>query len=205
MQAQPGVSGVVLAGGLSRRLGRNKVIEPMGGEPLISRVIGRLSQVAASTVVVVNDRERAALLDLPGSCTAVVDTYPGKGSLGGILTGLSAIESEWAVVVAADMPFLSVDLLRRMLSVRDGYDAVVPRMDGRFEPTHAAYSVRCLPHVRRRVLADDLKIDGFFPDVRVKVLSQDEVEEHDPQRLSFFNVNTQQDLDRALALAAQGH
>lgn len=200
-----GVSGIVLAGGMSRRLGRNKVVEPVGGEAMINRVIGRLSQVAERTVVVVNDQERASLLSLPDSATAVVDIHPDKGSLGGIFTGLSAIEAEWGMVVASDMPFLNVELLAYMLSIREGFDAVVPRLDGRSEPTHAAYSVSCLPHIEQRVLADELKIDGFFSDVRVNVVPEDRVEELDPERLSFFNVNTQQDLDRALDLVAQGH
>ena len=172
---------------------------------MISRVIGRLSQVVERTVVVVNDQERASLLSLPSSAKAVIDIYPDKGSLGGIFTGLSAIESEWGIVVAGDMPFLNVELLGYMLSVREGFDAVVPRLDGRPEPTHAAYSIACLPHIERRVLADDLKITGFFDDVRVNIVPEDQVEKLDPERLSFFNVNTQQDLDRALDLVAQGH
>ena len=200
-----GVSGIVLAGGMSRRLGRNKVVEPIGGEAMISRVIGRLSQVVERTVVVVNDQERASLLSLPSSAKAVIDIYPDKGSLGGIFTGLSAIESEWGIVVAGDMPFLNVELLGYMLSVREGFDAVVPQLDGRPEPTHAVYSISCLPHIESRVLADDLKIAGFFDDVRVNVVAEEQVEKRDPERLSFFNVNTQRDLDRALDLVAQGH
>ena len=189
---------------MSRRLGRNKVVEPVGGEALISRVIGRLSQVVDRTVVVVNDQERASLLSLPDSAKVAIDIYPDKGSLGGIFTGLSAIEAEWGIVVAGDMPFLNVELLGYMLSIRDGFDAVVPQLDGRPEPTHAAYSISCLPHIESRVIADDLKIAGFFDDVRVNVVPEEQVEKLDPERLSFFNVNTQQDLDRALDLVAQG-
>ena len=200
-----GVSGIVLAGGMSRRLGRNKVVEPVGGEALISRVVGRLSQVVERTVVVVNDKERASLLSLPDSAKVAIDIYPDKGSLGGIFTGLSAIEAEWGIVVAGDMPFLNVELLAYMLSIREGFDAVVPQLNGRPEPTHAAYSISCVPHIKSRVLADDLKIAGFFDDVRVNVVPEEQVEKLDPERLSFFNVNTQQDLDRALDLVAQGH
>ena len=83
-------SGVVLAGGLSRRLGRDKAVEPIGGEPLIQRVISRLSQVSSQTVVVVNEPGRATALPIPDSATVAVDIYPNKGSLGGIFTGLSA-------------------------------------------------------------------------------------------------------------------
>ena len=199
------VSGIVLAGGMSRRLGRDKAVEEIGGEPLVSRVISRLSQVTQQTVIVVNDTERASVLPLPDSARVAVDIHPGKGSLGGIFTGLSAAEADWGLVVACDMPFLNVELLGHLLRERDGFDAVVPQVDGRPEPTHAAYSRACLPHIERRLLADDLKIDRFFDDVRVKLVPQREVEQMDPRHLSFFNVNTQGDLDRAVALAAEGY
>ena len=197
-------SGVVLAGGLSRRLGRDKAVEPVGGEPLISRVISRLSQVSDQTVVVVNDIERVSALPLPDSTKSVVDIYTGKGSLGGIFTGLSHSDGDWSFVVSCDMPFLNTALMSHMLSLRDEYDVVAPVIDGRPEPTHALYSKVCLPHIQRRLEADELKIIGFFEDVRVRYISETELDRLDPERLSFFNVNTQEDLDRANALAAEG-
>ena len=199
------VSGIVLAGGMSRRLGRNKAIEPVGGEPLITRVIDRLSKVTDDTVVVANDLERASLLAMPESAHVVLDIYPGKGSLGGIFTGLSSADAEWGLVVACDMPFLNAKLFAHILSVRNGYDAVLPVLEGRPEPTHAAYSKSCLPHMRRRLEADDLKIAHFFDDVRVKFIEEQEIDLLDPEHLSFFNVNTQEDLDRSAALIADGH
>ena len=92
-----------------------------------------------------------------------------------------------------------------MLSLRDGFDAVVPTLEGHLEPTHATYSKTCLYYIERRLQANDLKIDRFFDEVRVKALPEEEVDTVDPEHLSFFNINTQQELDRALALVAQGH
>ena len=204
MNAQAAVSGIVLAGGMSRRLGRNKAIEPVGGEPLLRRVIERLLQVADEAIVVVADERQGAGLPVPGSARIASDVYPGCGSLGGIFTGLSAADADWGVVVACDMPFLNVDLLRDILSRRDGHDAVVPVLEGRPEPTHAAYSKACLPHIERRLQANDLKIARFFDEVRVNYVPQHQVEQKDPELLSFMNVNTQEDLDRALALVADG-
>ena len=199
-----GVSGIVLAGGLSRRLGRDKAIEPIAGEPLIARCIGRLSAVADEIIVVVNDVERGEQLPLPQTCRVALDVYADSGSLGGIFSGVSAMGNEWGVVVACDMPFLNTALLRYMLSLREGFDAVVPVLAGRPEPTHALYSKACLPHIERRLQAKDLKIARFFDDVSVRYVSQEEIDAHDPDHLSFFNVNTQSDLDKALELAAQG-
>ena len=205
MCAQSEVSGIVLAGGKSRRLGRDKAVEPVGGEPLIQRVIGRLSQVAGQMVVVVADAQRGADLSLPDTAKVAIDMFPGGGSLGGIFTGLSVADANWGVVVACDMPFLNLELLGYMLALRDGYDAVVPVLDDRPEPTHAIYSKACLPYMESRLQANDLKIARFFDEVRVKYLPQRAVERRDPEHLSFFNVNTQEDLDRALALVAKGY
>ena len=204
MGAQLQVSGIVLAGGMSRRLGRDKAIEPIGGEPLLQRVIARLSQVSDETVVVVADEEQGSRLPLPDSVRAAVDLYPGSGSLGGIFTGLSAADREWGIVVACDMPFLNVELLNQMLSRREGYDAVVPVLEGRPEPTHAVYSKACLSSIERRLKAGDLKIARFFDEVLVNYMTQHEVERTDPEHLSFMNVNTQEDLDQALALVSAG-
>jgi molybdopterin-guanine dinucleotide biosynthesis protein A len=108
------------------------------------------------------------------------------------------------MVVACDMPFLNLDLVRRMLALREGADAVVPVLGDRPEPTHAIYSKVCLPFMERLLLASDLKISLFFDKVRVTYLPEEEVLSLDPDRLSFFNVNNPDDLERALALAAEG-
>ena len=208
MSMQPKTSGIVLAGGRSRRLGRPKALEPFLGEPMIRRVIDRISLIADDLVFVVNDQEQASALpvsiesiNLPYKMAS--DLYPEGGSLGGIYTGLSAADSPWAFVVACDMPFLNMELVRHMLGLRDGHDAVVPRTNGYPEPTHALYSKSCLPFIEARLRNNDLKIDRFFDDVDVLFVEEEEVRKFDKDLLSFFNVNTQDDLDRALSLAAQ--
>ncbi len=198
------VTGIVLAGGMSRRLGRDKAVEAIGGQSLISRVLDGLSHVADELVVVVNNQERAEELPLPDSVVVAVDIYPDTGSLGGIFTGLSASTNEWGIVVACDMPFLNLELLGYLLSLRNSHDLVVPVIEHRLEPTHAAYSRVCLPAIETRLRANDLKIAKFFDDVRAKYVSQRHVEEFDPSKLSFFNINTEEDLTRARMLAGEG-
>lgn len=199
-----GVTGIILAGGLSRRLGRDKAVEPINGQPLIGRVMDALSRITDELVVVVNTPQRGQELPLPDSAVAAVDIHPNAGSLGGIFTGLSAASNQWGIVAACDMPFLNLDLLSHLLSFRESHDAVVPVLDHRPEPTHAAYSKVCRPAIEARLEAGDLKIARFFDDVHVKYVSQRQVEEIDPGRLSFFNVNTEEDLTRACLLAAEG-
>ncbi len=102
------------------------------------------------------------------------------------------------------MPFLNLELLGYLLSLRNSHDLVVPVIGHRPEPTHAAYSRVCLPAMETRLRANDLKIAKFFDDVRAKYVSQRHVEEFDPSKLSFFNINTEEDLTRARMLAEEG-
>ena len=195
------VTGIILAGGRSRRLGRDKAVEPFGGQPLIRRVIERVAPLTDEIVVVVADAARGQALPLDADHRVALDIYPDGGSLGGIFSGLSAAANDWGLVVACDMPFLNRRLLEYMLGLRGDCDAVVPRPGAFPEPTHALYSRACLPHIEARLQADDLKISGFFDDVRIRYLEEGEVRQFDPQLLSFFNVNSPEDLARAHALA----
>ena len=198
------VSGVVLAGGQSRRLGRDKALEPLGGQPLIRRVIQRVAEVSSEIIVVVADQKMGDTLPLETASRLTLDLYPGKGSLGGIYSCISAAAADWSFVVACDMPFINPTLLSYMLSLRGTADAVVPLVEGRLEPTHGLYSKACLPYIEERLIAKDLKISRFLDQVRVNYLREEEISMIDPQHLSFFNVNTAEDLGMARAMVAQG-
>ena len=117
------VTSIVLAGGKSLRLGRSKVLETIGGKSLIGRVAERLEPLTNQLLIVTSQEQ----LDLPGAGNAeiLVDLYPGKGPLGGIYTGLLASQSSHSVVVACDMPFLNIELLRYMVELSGDFDAVV--------------------------------------------------------------------------------
>lgn len=196
------MSSIILAGGQSRRLGRDKALEQMGSQTLICRVIDCVSRLTSETIIVVADQSRGESLPLAEDDRVVLDIYPGCGSLGGIFSGLSAAREDWGLVVACDMPFLNPELLMYLLSLRDGFDAVVPVLAGRPEPTHALYAKTCLPHIEQRLKNHDLKISGFFENVRVKYVLEEDIARIDPEFLSFFNVNTPDDLERAQALVA---
>ncbi len=206
MKREPGegVSGIVLAGGKSRRLGRDKAVELLGGKPMIRRVLERVAGLTSENIVVVADEARGTTLPLLEDTRVAVDVHSGMGSLGGIFSGLAAAGNEWAIVAACDMPFLNADLLGYLLSLREGVDVVAPVVAGRPEPTHALYSRECLPFIEERLRAEDLKITGFYGGVRVRYVEERDILRFDPELLSFFNVNSPQDLERALALAAAG-
>jgi molybdopterin-guanine dinucleotide biosynthesis protein A len=183
-------------------LGRDKAVEPLGGQSLIRRVIERVEAVTADIVVVVADAVRGNYLPLDVRHRIVWDVYPGKGSLGGIFSGLSAAKSDWGLVVACDMPFLNRQLLEYMLSRREDFDAVVPLPGAYPEPTHALYSKACLPHIEARLRANDLKISRFYHEVQVNYLTEEAITRYDPELRSFFNINSPDDLAEALTLAA---
>ena len=209
-----GISVVILAGGQSRRLGQDKAVADFGGEPLLRRVIRRAVAGLASgdgdgavdVVVAVSDARRAAALPLAPEYRIAIDPCPGGGALGGIYSGLAAAGADWALVVACDLPFLSPPLLRYLAGQRrqagiGAVAAVVPLIGGRPEPTHAIYSRRCLPAIRARLAAGQLKAAGFLDDVAVRYLNEAELRRHDPQLLSFYNINYPGDLARARELA----
>lgn len=221
LNSPPRVSALILAGGKSRRMGRDKALLEFAGAPLIARVIERVQKICAEVIIVANDADAYArvLSGVEGGVRVVSDVYPGKGSLGGIFSGLSAARAEYALAVACDLPFLNDALLRYLISLAPQNDIVIPRAHApmgkakdatRFEQlavkesglqaTHAVYSKRCLEPMRARLRADDLRIVNFFDAVRVRVVEPDEVARFDPQMLSFLNVNTPEDWKSALAL-----
>jgi len=128
------------------------------------------------------------------------DKHSGAGPLGGIHAGLSQANSYHALVVACDMPFLNERLLRHMIDVRADYDVVMPRPQGLTEPLHAIYSKRCLEPLEAVLKDGGRKIVDFLPGTQVLYMEDEEVRRYDPELLSFFNVNTQADLDRARSL-----
>ena len=199
----PEISGVILAGGASRRLGRDKALERIGGQTLLERVAGTIAPLSAEVVVVVASPAQAAALPLPPGVRVVSDSFPGCGSLGGIFTGLSASVEPWVLVVACDMPFLNPRLLRRLMAMRRNVDAVIPCVNGQPEPLHALYSRACLVPMERMLRAAQLKIAPLFEAVRVRYVGEDTIDRFDPDHRSFFNVNSPADVEEAIGLLAR--
>jgi len=133
----------------------------------------------------------------------IVDLYPGKAALGGIYTGLSSASTTYSVVVGCDMPFLNSDLLQYQIALAGDFDVVALRINGKVEPLHAVYSRTCLPFLQRLVSGMALAISQLFDMVKTRFVDEEEVRRYDPQYLSIFNVNTEEDLKRARMLAKQ--
>ena len=129
--------------------------------------------------------------------TAVCDIVPRTGPLGGILTALDAAVTYYIFVVACDMPFLNMRLMQFMRNNINGADVVVPCLGMRYEPLLAIYSKRCIEPIRRLIDDGQLRITALYDMVKTKVIGEEMVRRFDPQALSFFNINTMEDYERA--------
>jgi len=190
------LSGAVLAGGLSTRMGTDKALLPLrpGDPPLAAVVLSRLARVATEVFVVAPERPGYDAL----GARLVPDAHPGAAALGGIATALEAAAHEHCLVVACDLPFLNPRLLRWLADRPRDYDVLIPRLPGEsrqgrgavFQTLHAVYGKGCLPAIRRRLDEGDLRVVGFFDEVRVRPVDEGEVRALDPELRSFFNANT---------------
>lgn len=196
-------SAIVLAGGESRRLGRDKSLLLLEGRPLLVRTLDRLAAISDDLIVVTNTPQNYAHLDL--DARLVRDQRPGVGSLMGIYSGLKAARHGRALVVACDMPFLNLALLRYLLDCGPACDVVIPRLGEWLEPLHAIYDKACLPAMEQVLAQGRRQIIAFFDRVQVCEVTAAEIDRMDPRHLSFVNVNTPQDWERVQALAADAN
>ena len=195
------ISGIVLAGGKSLRLGHDKITEKVGDTSLIEKVVSRLEPLSEEIIVVTAEERTFPQLAGHPKVKSVSDIFPGRGSLGGIYTGLVRSSSIYNIVVAADMPFLNESLLRYMIEVSDGFDYVLPRVSNWFEPLHAVYSRNCVPAIKNLLDQGKRVIVDLFHYVKVRYIEEKEIDRFDPEHLSFFNINTREDLERAKKIA----
>ena len=191
------VSGVVLAGGGSKRFGQDKALITLGEQTLIEIVLERLGRVCKDLILSTNEPDKFAFLGV----RMVKDVYPRRGVLSGLYSGLKSARYPHAVVVACDMPFLSPSLLRFMILHIAGHDVVVPRLSAGLEPLHAIYARTCLKPMRESLDRGELRIVDFWDRVKVRYVEEQEIDILDPDKLSFFNINTPKDLSRARELA----
>lgn len=195
------VTGVLLAGGKSRRMGTDKRFLHVGEKTLFDRTLNTLRKVFSEVLVVI--AQDSEPLDAP--VPVLRDVIPNCGSLGGLFTGLKQSKTPYVFVVACDMPFLEPQVIQALVQGRGDADVVMAKMHG-LQPMHAVYSKRCLPVMEDMLKSGDLKIQHIIksPSLQVRLLEEQDLKEIDPSGKSFLNVNTPSDLDAARTLEA-GH
>jgi molybdenum cofactor guanylyltransferase len=204
MSGVPGAAAIILAGGKSTRLGRDKASEMLLDRPLLQHVLDRLVGLVDECVVVHARGQALPPLEPDIDVVLAEDVYPEVGPLGGIYTGLGAMSAPHGLVVACDMPLLQAALLRHLLQLSDGCEAVVPLNGGRPEPLCAVYRAGCRPVVQAQIDAGRLRASDLPGLLRTRYVQENEWRAFDQDGLSFQNVNRQEDLDRAAKLLRAG-
>ncbi|WP_224984500.1 molybdenum cofactor guanylyltransferase [Geomonas agri] len=184
--AFPDVTGVILAGGQSSRMGSNKALLPYGNGLLIDNIHRLLAPLFGEMLIAANDQETYAFV----GCRVVPDRYRGLGALSGLHAALAGSRTPYIFAVACDMPFLDLELIRALVALRHEADVVIPEGDMGPEPLHAVYATACLPQVEAALQENRRRMVSFFPAVRVLTMAPDRVAAFDPTFASFCNVNT---------------
>ncbi|MGH2404166.1 MAG: molybdenum cofactor guanylyltransferase [bacterium] len=197
-----GLTGIVLAGGQSRRMGRDKARLPFGGTSLVAWVAGRIGPACAEVIVVGRDAE-----DCAGCGARVIgDRWPGWGPLGGLATGLDAITTPYAAVVGCDLPFVEPDLVAALSGLAPDWDAVVPQVGGRPQPLCAIYRRTVGREAEAVLRRGGRSLHDLLgaADLRVCYVPEGILRKWDPALRSFDNINTPEDYERANASLSGG-
>lgn len=182
----PGIAGVILAGGGSRRMKSDKSLLPLYGARFIDHVYRVMNDLFQEVLIVSNSPEVYADID----CCKVPDIYCAKGALAGIHAGLFHARHDRVFIVGCDMPFINPQVVRAICTGDWPEDVVIPVSQGGFEPLHALYGRRCITVIEKQLQAGRKRIISFFPWANVRELGAEHWQESDPEGLSFRNINT---------------
>jgi molybdopterin-guanine dinucleotide biosynthesis protein A len=191
------VSCIVLAGGESRRMGKDKRLLEIWGERFLERVLACARTLSPDVILSLREEgQRGALGEISG-VTIALDEEAFQGPLQGICSALRQCSREYALVLPCDTPLPQVRLFRHLLLLAPTYDAVIPRIDGRIHPLHGVYRVRSMRRACREALSSGVREvrEAVRSLEKVLYVPRAELEAHDPHLLSFLNVNTPEDLE----------
>ena len=196
--------GVVLAGGRSTRFGnQDKAVVTLAGTPLIKRVVDRIAGVVDEVVINCRQSQRdsitAALAESDPELQFAIDQTPDRGPMAGLARGLEITDATYTIAVGCDMPFIDPDFVEYLFDrITEGYaDAVVPRVDEWYQPTHAVYTTTPMYAACRRALNDDARqLIAPFEYLDIRTISEATINAHTTQQ-TFRNVNTPKELSMA--------
>ena len=183
---QRNVSGIVLAGGLSTRMGRDKASMPWGDRTLLHTVLSKLAPVCSELIVISNIPRKVE--EFPVSI--IPDKYPQCGPLAGIHAGLLASRYDYSFVVACDMPYLDTCAAGFIIDAAAGYDAAIPFIDGYYHPLHGVYKKSCLPLIEKMLEQGNYKVLDFYDEINLRKITDTEIARFDGELKTLLNINT---------------
>jgi molybdopterin-guanine dinucleotide biosynthesis protein A len=185
-------SGIILSGGLNARMaGKNKAFLSLGGQTILDRLCNTFQGLFDEILLVTKD----PLQYLSSDLKIVSDLFRVRSSLTGIHAGLFHASAPHAFITACDTPFLRPELIEALLDeLEPRWDVIMPVTERGNQPLCAIYSKRCIKPIERQLQNGDPKILNFFPKVKVKEIPEAELRSVDPDLISFFNINTPEDL-----------
>lgn len=186
---------VIQAGGKSLRMGKDKSLLTVRGKTMIQLIVDKVSQLGDDLIITCNEPSKYSGIQ----ARFIRDEYQNVGALAGIHSGLKAAQNELVIVVATDMPFISIPLIKYMQTlIKPEVDVVIPFSVNGYEPMHAIYrKTRCLPAIEKAIRENKRRIISWFDAVKIETVEQKAIERYDPNGLAFFNVNTPEDLSFA--------
>jgi len=186
---------LVLVGGKSLRMGRNKGYLELGGKRVIDWVLECFIGLAGE-IIIVGSKEKGSNIDMP----YVKDEYPGAGPLAGIHAGLKKAKYGKVFVAAWDMPFITPELVRYLVDQLNDFDAVVPLFREKLQPLCAVYNKRCITYIEDSLKNGNNRVTSFLKSVRAKYIEEIEIKKIASPDVVFFNINTPGDYDKAVRL-----
>jgi len=180
------ITGVILAGGSSKRYGKNKAFLKIGSARLIDSIIQEMKTIFKHVILITNEKKKYEYLEIP----MFEDLVKGLGPLGGIYTGLMSMSDQAGFFVACDMPRINRQLVRYMVDIKGNHRAVVPAVADKIEPLHAIYFRSCLKPIRLLIDSKRSQVRLFYDSIPVRYVKEDEIRKFCCPSNAFLNINT---------------
>jgi molybdopterin-guanine dinucleotide biosynthesis protein A len=190
------ITGVILAGGASKRYGKNKAFLKIGSARLIDSILQEMKTIFKRVILITNERKKYEYLEIP----MFEDLVKGLGPLGGIYTGLMSIPDQAGFFVACDMPRINRQLVRYMVDIKGNHRAVVPSVADKIEPLHAIYFQSCLKPIRNLIDSKRCQVRLFYDSIPVRYVKEDEIRKFCCPSKAFLNINTPDEFTKIKSL-----
>lgn len=190
---------IILAGGKSSRMGTNKALLTLNGKTVIEGMVEKLKTIVDDMIIVTNTFEDYEFLQLP----MIEDRWKEMGPLAGIEAGLDASKTERNLIIACDMPFISIELGTYLLSCLEDYQAAVPEISGQLHPLFASYRKEVRGAVTQSLEQNQLRIRHLLHTIHVKIVKEELLQSLGlpNEEIHFFNMNDRDEYDKAFNMS----